>query len=467
MVESPEIKAAERSTRTGQMALLPLLAVLVGTLLSGCSGVVLDSEFSARKKFTDVSQAYRPSGEKPPLPNLRVDSTLEELLTFGILNDPAVEAAYYDWQASVAHITTARSLPDPKLTFEADIADTVMSLMAGFMFDLPGPGKRSAMGEMASAESQGKFYAFKRSVLSTAAAIKNAYYSLQALEDSIVVNNRGLELLRDLEDIARAQHETGKVTLQDVLRAEIEREKLLTETQNLADSRVAVHAALRGALGIDPRLEVPIPTVFTNSTDEIAHEEILARAFEYNPLLKQMHAEIGKADNALRLARLSVVPDIGMELDIDTKASPVMFNPQLSITLPIWRDKIAAQIGAAQSDSNAARARFSREQINLAVDFASMLYMYRESSRNLKLFSEKLLPKASRSVEVARSGYIGGKSSFIDFLEAERTLLEFEFSRIETRVLYERAITNLSLVIGGQVPSGASFINDKEESVKE
>lgn len=442
------------------------LAVLV-CFISGCSGIALESESNARKKFAEVSLEYRPSGQKPSLPNLRADSTLQELLTFGILNDPAIEAAYYDWQASIERITTARSLPDPKLTFETDIADTVMSVMPGFMFDLPGPGKLSAMGDMASAESQGKFYAFKSAVLSTAAAIKNAYYSQQALEDTIAVNSRGLELVRDLEDIARAQHETGKVTLQDVLRAEIEREKLLTATQNLADSRVALHAALKGALGIDSRTELPIPKVFTNSTDELAQEEILTRAFERNPLLKQMEAEIGKAEAALRLARLSVVPDIGIGLRVDVKPNPAIFNPELSVTFPIWHDKIAAQIGAAQSDSNAALSRLSREQINLAVDFASMLYMYRESSRNLKLFINKLLPKATRSVEVARSGYIGGRSSFIDFLEAERTLLEFELSRIEMRVLYERAITNLSLVIGGQVPSGASFIDDKEEKVRE
>ncbi|RIL07194.1 MAG: TolC family protein, partial [Proteobacteria bacterium] len=352
-----------------------LSLVILACFTSGCSGIVLDNEYNARKKFAEVSEEYRPNGQRPALPELHADSTLQELLTFGILNDPAVEAAYYDWQASIERITTARSLPDPKLTFEADIADTVMSLMSGFMFDLPGAGKLSAMGDMASAESQSKFYAFKLAVLNTAAAIRNAYFSLQALESSIVVNNRGLELLRDLEDIARAQHETGKVTLQDVLRAEIEREKLLTENQNFADSRLALQAALKGTLGIDPRTELTIPKVFTNSTGEIAHEEILTRAFERNPLLKKMEAEIGKAEAALRLARLSVVPDFGIGLRADVKPNPAIFNPEFSITLPIWRDKIAAQIGAAQADSNAARSRLSREQINLAVDFASMLYM--------------------------------------------------------------------------------------------
>lgn len=462
MAERFEIELVRSSRIKERLALFTLFLIALGTLLPGCTGVVLDRESSARKKFAEVSQEYRPSGQKPALPILSSVSTLPELLTFGILNDPSVEAAYYDWQAAIERITPSRSLPDPKLTFEADIADIVISLMPGFMFDFPGPGKLSARGAMASAESEGKFYAFKGAIVITAATIKNAYYSLQALEDSIAVNHRSFKLVKDLEDIARAQHENGKVTFQDVLRAEIERDKLHVEIENLRDSRSALHASLKGALGIDPSTAAPIPNVFTNSTDAIAHEDLLARAYEYNPQLKQMQTEIGKAEAALQLARLGGVPDFGIGLRADVKPNPIIFNPEIAITLPIWRDKIAAQIKESEAGSNAASSRFSREQINLAVDFASMLYMYRENSRNLKLYADKLLPKAARSVEVSRSGYVGGRSSFIDFLEAQRALLEFELSMIEARAMYEKAITNLSLVIGGQVPSGASFVDYAE-----
>ena len=37
-------------------------------------------------------------------------------------------------------------------------------------------------------------------------------------------------------------------------------------------------------------------------------------------------------------------------------------KPQASMTLPVWRDKIAAQIAAAQADKNAAKARLNAEQ---------------------------------------------------------------------------------------------------------
>jgi outer membrane protein TolC len=51
------------------------------------------------------------------LPELTVDSPLANFIRFAVLNNPKVEAAYEDWNASVAAIAPARALPDPQLTF--------------------------------------------------------------------------------------------------------------------------------------------------------------------------------------------------------------------------------------------------------------------------------------------------------------------------------------------------------------
>src|SRR5262249_39964672 len=147
-------------------------------------------------------------------------------LAFAILNQPQVEAAYFDWAASIERITRERSLPDPRLTFEADIANSVMSLMPGLMMDFPGPGKLRWAANVASAESQARYFAFESSVLQTAFALKRAYYQIHFLEAKVAVNTQTLDLVKDLERLARAQNEAGKVTLQDVLRAQIEQDRL-------------------------------------------------------------------------------------------------------------------------------------------------------------------------------------------------------------------------------------------------
>jgi outer membrane protein TolC len=57
------------------------------------------------------------------LPKLDTNAPLHDFPLFAMLNQPQVEAAYYDWAASVRRITVERSLPDPRLTFSSDISD--------------------------------------------------------------------------------------------------------------------------------------------------------------------------------------------------------------------------------------------------------------------------------------------------------------------------------------------------------
>ena len=94
------------------------------------------------------------------MPKLEPNAPLQDFLLFAVLNQPQVEATYYDWVASVRRITVERSLPDPRLTFQADITNLVMSLMPGLMMDFPGPGKFKSAAEVATAESEVKYYAF-------------------------------------------------------------------------------------------------------------------------------------------------------------------------------------------------------------------------------------------------------------------------------------------------------------------
>jgi outer membrane protein TolC len=443
-------------------------ALAVALLLAGCVGVRTEGEKRARQDQAAVARVYRPSGERPALPKLGTNAPLHDFLLFAMLNQPQVEAAYFDWAASVERITVERSLPDPRLTFSADISDIVMSLMPGLMMDFPGPGKLKAAANVATAESEGRYFAFEWSVLQTAFALKKAYYNLHFLDAKVGVNQETFRLTGEIEKLARAQNEVGKVTLQDVLRSQIEQERLTTEIENLEDSRNPLLAQFKAALGLKAEdATPPVPQKFETTPLELTSDKLFATALARNPRLKAMEAEVRRADASIRLAFKSRVPDFSLGIEADVKASPVFVTPQIGITLPIWRDKIAAQIAGAQAGKRAAEARLSSEQITLAVEFAEKTYMFRESSRTLELLTQRLLPKARQSLEVAQSGYVSGKVDFLNLLDAERMLLGFQLSEVEARVQRELALTELSLLILGTPPAGAPVLPPNSIPAKE
>jgi outer membrane protein TolC len=106
-----------------------------------------------------------------------------------------------------------------------------------------------------------------------------------------------------LEKLARAQNDVGKVTLQDVLRAQIEQERITTEIDNLEDSRHPMLAQFKAALGMmEEDAAPPVPQKFESTPLDLTSDKLFATALARNPRLKVMEAEVRRADASLRLA---------------------------------------------------------------------------------------------------------------------------------------------------------------------
>ena len=421
---------------------------------AGCKGVTQPGERAARQQLAEVTKNYRPENNSPALPQLTTNSPLSDFVTYAMFRHPEVEANYYDWSASVERITVARSRPDPKLTFEAYIGSALTSIMPGLMTDIPGPGKLAVRADVAAAASEGKYFTFKASMLQTAFNVKKAYYQLHFLEEKIRVDQQSLQLLTSLEQLARTQNETGKGTLQDVLKTQIEADKLGAEIANLEYSRHSLMAQFKAALGMgvkDP--EPPMPAEFVSTELDLTDEELFDKALAANLQLKGMEAEIRQAEASIRLARKERVPDFSAGSEVDVKAAPVIWNPQFSMTLPIWRDKIAAEIAEAQKNKRAAAASLSAAQISLAGDCAEGAHSYHEANRNLNVLDERLVPHAQQSLDITRAAYLSGRLEFLDVIDAERVLLDLQLERVEAQMQREISLAELSMIISGASPN--------------
>ncbi len=434
----------------------PLLVSLTA-LLTSCTGLQTDGEKAARADAEQVTKLYRPGEAKPVLPDLSSGPAVQEYLRYAMLNQPMVEEAYWEWLASVEKITTERSLPDPKLTFETDITDIVESVMPGLMVDLPGPGKLGARAEVATAESAAKYRAFEAAVLRSAAEFKATYYELYFLDRRLAVMRRALDIARQVERQTRAQLAGGSA-YQDALRAQIEREGMETELANLEDQRGPKVERFKAALGIPHNGQVPpLPSTFQASVLPVPADRLLDEVLARNPKLLALKESVKRAEAAIEVAWRERIPDFSVGLEADVKASPVMYRPQAAMTLPIWRDKLAAMLAESQADHRMAQARLSAEQIAMAVEVAEQLYMIREAQRTSKSLAERVVPKAKQALAIARGAYSAGSGMFLDLLEAENRLLAYEMDLVQMELQRERALVMLSL-LAADVPSGAPVL---------
>jgi len=442
------------------VVILSLFAVSV-LMLTGCRGIPAPGEKQARHDLVTVADKFRPANQPPVLPELTPDSSLSNFVTYALLNQPQVAAAFYDWSASVENITVARSLPDPQLTFQLDIADVVETVMPGFLQEFPGPGKLNVRARVASAENQTKYFAFESAVLQTAFNLKSAYYKLGLLEEQLRLRRETLSLLQNQESVLHAQSAVGKASLPELLRVQGELDGIRNDIANLEDSRRPLLENFKAALGLAPEQSGPPPPAHFEMTNEnFDAGELQHFAFAHNPQLAAMEAEVRITEAGIALAYKSRVPDFSLGLMADVKASPTMFRPLAGMTLPVWRDKITAEIAQAQANDLAAKSRLKTTQIDLAVNFAGKLFAYRETGRNVALVENQLLPQARQSLEIILAGYRAGTINFSILTDAELALIDLKLQAVEVRTDHEIALAALSLMVAGVPPANAPLLSN-------
>ena len=354
----------------------------------------------------------RPAGRQPDLPVLTADSSLADYLRFALLNHPQVAAAFYDWRAAVEAITPARSLPDPQFTFQADIADTVMTFMPGIMFDFMTRGKRAAMGREAAAASEVAYRTYAATVLRTAATVRKAWIELAYVDEALRLREGSLGAIDQSAAVSAAEYSTGRGM------ASLETQVLfLNSNRAIArHDRRARRSPRRGArpLQIGPRpfarrRRSAVAAHCAHGNSAAARAGALARgpSGQSRARLDARHGRDGHCRRPGRQqnrhARFRARRD-----DRPQGRSRSWCARPANLTLPIWRDKIAATIAAAEARRDAAVARLNAEQLNLAAELAQMLYMVRESERMISYLEGTALPNLERSLASAEAAYQSG-----------------------------------------------------------
>lgn len=386
------------------------LAVLLA--LSGCQTASPAYEHEARRQLDAAARQYRPGGRKPTLPVLTASSSADDYLRFALLNHPQVEAAHANWRAAVSRIGPARALPDPKLTLEADIADSLMSLMPGLMFDFMSPGKRAAAGREAAAAAEVAHRQFLASAQDVARRLREAWIELAYAEAALQLHATAAATVAKTIAFAHAGFATGRDSgrLTDQFALQNEWAEHHAHHALLGDRLRAARTAFKAALGLLPAATDPPWPAFPLAVEPLPDESALwHRIVTRNPDLATLHAMVGQSLAAVAVAEKAGTSDFGLGAMVDLKASPLMVRPQASLSLPIWRRRIADRIAAAQAQNQAAAAQVNAAQLDLAAQFARALYEVHRTDRMLAYLDRTALPNAAQIVELAATDYQTGR----------------------------------------------------------
>ncbi len=450
----------------------PWIVCLCAVLVSACGA--MGEHRSAVLSAPPATEEYRPPVyEEAPatLPEINEQSTLSDYLACAALNNPGLKAAFERWKAAVERIPQVKALPDPRFTYAYYIQAVETRVgpqrqLFGISQTFPWFGKLSLRGDKATEAANAEKERYEAAKLKLFYQVKNSYYDYYYLARAIAVTGENLELLRRLEDVVRTRYASGSAAYADVIRAQVELGKLEDSLRTMQELRAPVSSKLNAALGRPESGILPWPGHVVEEKADFSDEQLTNWLKEANPSLKAQDFAAAAEQVGIDLAKKDYFPDITLGLQtIDTESARTLNVPDsgkdpvivsFSINLPVWREKYRAEEREARARFAAARMDRKDQENTLIADLKMALYNFRDAERKIDLYKNALIPKAERAIDVTIEGFEAGTGSFLDLIDSERSLLEFELSYEHAFANRAQRLAQLEMLVGKEIPRSSS-----------
>ncbi len=399
---------------------------------------------------------------------LRAES-LDAFVREALDHNPEVAAAGKAWEAAKARVPQAGALEDPMIGVDVERSgttrfDTFTDNEWMISQTVPWFGKRGLKGRVEEGMARKGEQEYRAKALEVTAMTKQAYYDLWQAQRELELNRQNQKLMEQFVDIATAKYEVGKSSQADVLKARTELSKLreaeIDVQRNVEAARAELNQQVNRAADAPAEIEPVIPTPQLTFTLAAAQEV----AAEQRPeLLAVRHGEMTSAKASLQLAKKDYLPDFQFRVEArqyNGRSGIQEYDTGVFLNFP-W-----LQIGKRNAAIREAKLGVERTQLGYEAlqrrtetEIKKLYDGVRTMHHHYELFAAKIIPQQRATVEAARAGYQTDKDDFLDLLDAQRMLLEFEMQNFHHAAEFQRLLADLERIVGGELPTPAAKEN--------
>jgi outer membrane protein TolC len=446
--------------------LLLFAPVLLGACAAEWQGDYdrLAADFSYSSRFTDpIIRNEAPSTDAELDRMLSEPLELELLVKIALERNPELKEALARTKAGIEEVRRAGALDDPMLKFEAwgIPLNTPLAFnqdqtnMLGLRQNFPFPGNLSLKSEAALRDAESTYQMYRDRRLDVALRLKKAYLDYYSMSREVDIHLEHVGIMRDMERITDIKYRNGAVNQQDVLKPQVElillHNDVLAMTQHLESDKAAINALLNrppdAPLGKPKEPTFPVETfdVQDLSTKALSRPDVLAAQLR----ARATEASAKVASREANLPDFSVGADYWQQPGMPNDAWGLMF----SVNLPWFTGKHGAEVAKLEHALRADRAAVETAQNKALFEVRDAWFKVESARKSLVLFKGELLPKSTQSADVSRANYEKDKASFLDLLDAERSLRDVKLKYSQALVQYEMAVADLERAVGRPVRS--------------
>ncbi len=477
-------------------------ALLASLLLAGCGSMAVGPDYQLPSEaVAHDAAAARPFQEAQapgaaaavaadPLPprwwHLFRDPTLDALVQQALARNTDLRVAAATLERQNAALAQVRAEERPQLSVSggpafghvsglSELAPGVSppdqfaySLGAGLSYQVDVVGELRRAAEAAQADSAAAQAGLDLARVNVAAGTARAYATACATGAQLRVAESSVALQKEQVDVVRRLRDAGRAGATDFARAQSLLAQLEAAPPALRAQRQAALYQLATWLGRTPG-DLPAAVQQCATVPQVAGALPVgdgAALLRRRPDLRRAERQLAAATARIGVATAQLYPKVSLGLSA-TSAGPARdflgsdafawnLGPLIRWSVPNT-GAVRARIAGAEATARGALASFD----------GTVLQALRETETALSTYRQELVTVAAltrardQSAEVAQQArrlYLGGRSSYLETLDAQRSLASAEagLAAAQTRVAQEQVAVFMALGGGWETPEGAA-----------
>jgi len=437
---------------------LPGFTLILLTILFGCASYRIAA---VKPEPPLLVRDYAVAEEKAAPPEPAGELTLPQALALALMKNPGLKGFSYEIRAREAQALQASLLPNPELTLELEnfggsgevrgFGATESTFQLSQFIELSGKRKKrsevAALGsDVAAREYEEKRLALFTSVVKDFVEVLTAQRRVALEEELLSVSEQFLHSIQK-------RVEAGKVSPAEVSRARV---ALSTVQIELEQARQELQSA-RQRLAANWGSTQPQFQKVTGELEKIPAlppPEKLQALIANHPGLARWKTVLRQQEVRLALEKAMRVPDPTLSGGVRYLGEPDDRAFVLGISLPIpLFNRNQGGISEAEYRLRQAEQYQQAFELSLRTRLSEIYHRLSAVSREISTLKSSSLPEAQNAYQTIYQGYLMGKFSFLDLLDAQRTLFRIRSRYLEALRGYHTSVADLERLIGQDLNS--------------
>ncbi len=309
-------------------------------------------------------------------------------------------------------------------------------------------GRRVDAAEQTVVRTQAEYDLAK---LRTVRDVKLAYWAARGAQQSRDLLKSTVANFQQIVDYNTARLSVGTIAEQDVLRVQLEGERLAI-TANLAALRASrAEADLLRQIGDASAVSVTL----TESLDAAGEmpPATTDTVLMQRPEMKIARASLEEARARARLQDALARPDLTLTYGYkrtqlpDTAVAANTSIAAIAVRLPLF-DRNAGNRAAASAETRRQEALLAATQLDVLADYRAVSQEYALRHTEVVGTLQPLREHAANISSIAQAVYIQAGGDLLRLLDAQRSRLDAELAWVEGMVDYQQSIVNLEAAEG-------------------